>query len=280
MARTSENSTAGVPTGRRAGDRARPPTLSPRRLVALACAATVLAGLGGAAVQWLAEGGQVLLGAAVAGLVCALVVPWVAALAWRLLRPAGPAALEEGLLRATRDDLTGLHNRRHFMALAERELARCRRYQTAGALLLVDADHFKRVNDAHGHACGDALLREITRVAQTSLRQPDLLARFGGEELIVFLPQTDPLGALDVADRIRERVSAIKLPWQGAHIRSTVSIGVAAVDPSHATLDLLLQEANAALFAAKEAGRNCVRAAPIEPRRSSGEASRVPSNRH
>ena len=226
----------------------------------------------------LAGHGHVMRGAAVAGLSCALIVPWVVVLVQRLMR-GWERTGDEWMVQATQDELTGVSNRRHFMTLAEREIARCRRYTTSGALLLVDADHFKRVNDQHGRACGDALLREITRVTQASLRQPDVLARFGGEELIIFLPHTDPLGALDVADRIRERVSELKLAWQTAQVRATVSIGVAALDSGHASLDALIHDANTALFAAKEAGRNCVRAAPIQPRRS-GETSPVPTRRH
>jgi PleD family two-component response regulator len=105
---------------------------------------------------------------------------------------------------ATRDDLTGVHNRRHFMEVVQREWDRARRYNQPAALLLIDADHFKRINDSHGHLCGDELLRSIAHSVGQQLRQADLLARFGGEELIVFLPHTDPLGALDVAERIRE----------------------------------------------------------------------------
>ena len=111
----------------------------------------------------------------------------------------GVAARLEGARRqmgvqAIQDDLTGVHNRRYFLAAAEREWSRCRRYDTDAALLLIDADHFKSINDTHGHACGDALLRDMARATAQSLRQPDVLARFGGEELIVFLPHTDPLG--------------------------------------------------------------------------------------
>jgi diguanylate cyclase (GGDEF)-like protein len=175
---------------------------------------------------------------------------------------------------ATQDDLTGVLNRRHFMLLAEREWARCRRYESDGAVLLIDADHFKRINDRHGHIGGDALLREIVRVAAGSLRQADVLARFGGEALIVLLPQTDPLGALDVAERIREHVAALRLDWQGSSMFTTVSVGVASMGASHTSLDALLLDAEHALGAAKAAGRNCVRAAPIQPRRS-GEARPV-----
>lgn len=175
---------------------------------------------------------------------------------------------------ATRDTLTGVLNRRHFLMLAEREWARCRRYEADGALLLVDADHFRRINDQHGHAAGDALLREITRVTGSQLRLADVLARADGEALLVLLPQTDPLGALDVAERIRENVAALRLDWQGASVFTTVSVGVASMGALHTSLDALMLDAESALGAAKAAGRNCVRAAPIQPRRS-GEARPV-----
>jgi len=229
-------------------------------------AALVAFGAGWLTVSLLQRGDALRAGAA-AGVACALLAPWINAFVLRLVFELARAR-DELAVHSTRDELTGVHNRRHFMDLAARELARCRRYETAGALLLIDADHFKRINDEHGHACGDALLCEITRVTLVSLRQADLLGRFGGEELIVFLPHTDPLGALDVADRIRERVSELKLPWQGVQVHTTVSVGVAALEPGHASLDALVHDADTALFAAKDAGRNCVRAAPIQPRRS------------
>lgn len=209
--------------------------------------------------------------------VCALVLtPVIGALILGLAFRLEEARVRLSVL-ATQDDLMGVHNRRHFMVLAEREWARARRYDTDTAVLLIDADHFKRVNDTHGHLAGDALLREIARVAAQSLRQPDVLARFGGEELIVFLPHTDPLGALDVAERIREHVGALRLVWQGQTVGTTVSVGVAAMGSSHATLDALIHDADTALYEAKEAGRNCVRAAPIQPRRS-GETHPIHSN--
>ena len=100
------------------------------------------------------------------------------------------------------------YNRRHFLHMAEREWARCRRYAEDGALLLIDADQLERLRSRHGNACCNTLLREMTRQVMQSLRQPDLLARYGAETLIVYLPNTDPLGALDVAERVRERVAS------------------------------------------------------------------------
>jgi diguanylate cyclase len=171
---------------------------------------------------------------------------------------------------ATHDDLTGIHNRRHFMTVVQREWDRARRYHTPSAMLLIDADHFKRVNDSHGHLCGDELLRGIAKAVGESLRQADVLARFGGEELIVFLPHTDPLGALDVAERVRERVQAVSVRWRDATVSTTVSIGVAPMRAELPSLDWMIHEADTALYAAKAAGRNCVRTLPFEASRSGG----------
>lgn len=251
--------------------------LPPSRVNAAAAVLAVATGTATAAVV-LAAGG--LLGhsglvavAAVAGLFAALVgagLCWLAARLLQTLRQLGSRLT----VLSTRDDLTGVLNRRHFMLLAEREWARCRRYEADGAVLLIDADHFRRINDQHGHEAGDALLREIVRVAGAQLRQADVLARSDGEALVVLLPQTDPLGALDVAERIREHVAALRLEWQDASVFTTVSIGVASMGASHVSLEALLLDAENALGAAKTAGRNCVRAAPIQPRRN-GEARPV-----
>jgi diguanylate cyclase len=239
---------------------------------AAACVASVAAGYGIAALAGVDGRGVVALSAGLGALVLA---PALGALLVRLLGELERTNSQIGVL-ATHDDLTGVSNRRHFMLTAEREMARCRRYDTDGAVLPIDADHFRRVNDTHGHLAGDALLREMARAAGRSLRQPDMLARFGGEELAIFLPHTDPLGALDVAERVREQVGSLRLVWQGRKVGTTVSIGVAALGSGHGTLDALLRDADAALREAKQAGRNCVRAAPIQPRRS-GETRPVTS---
>ncbi len=204
-----------------------------------------------------------------------LLTPPLGAMLLRLVCQLELARQKVGLL-ATHDDLTGVPNRRHFMAVAQREWERARRYGNDAALLLIDADHFKLVNDHHGHLCGDALLRQIALAAAGSLRQPDVLARFGGAELVVFLPQTDPLGALDVAERIRLQVQALRMPWQGLEVGTTVSIGVAPLRLELPTLDWLIHEADTALGTAKADGRNCVRTLPFQPKRS-GEAYPVNS---
>lgn len=203
--------------------------------------------------------------AALSSTLCSLVLtPLVGTMVLRLVIELEKVRQQLNVL-ATLDDLTGVHNRRHFMSMVEREWQLARRHRLASAMLLIDADHFKLVNDTHGHLCGDHLLCEIARAVREALRQADVLGRFGGEELIVFLPHTDPLGALDVAERIRERVQSLSVAWNGATVATTVSIGVAPLRFELPSLDWMVHEADTALYAAKSAGRNCVRTLPFQP---------------
>jgi diguanylate cyclase (GGDEF)-like protein len=197
-----------------------------------------------------------------------------AAAAARVVTPAAAqaTALSADAQAPARDTLTGAYTQQHFVAAADREWSRIRRHGEDAALLMIDVDHFKHLNDERGIACGDAMLIEITRQASTTLRPYDLLARFSGGVLVVYLPHTDPLGALDVAERIRERVAGLALLWQGARVRATVSVGVAGIGASHAGLDSVIADAGTALRAAKSAGRNCVRSAPIPPKRDPAPA--------
>ena len=165
-----------------------------------------------------------------------------------------------------RDALTGAYTQAHFVAAADREWSRIRRHGGDAAMLMVDVDHFKSVNQQFGQAAGDALLVELTRQVSATLRQYDLLARFGGGVLVVYLPHTDPIGALDVAERIRERVMAVRMSWQDMSVKATVSVGVTGIGVAHGRLEDVIADAGAALREAKSAGRNCVRAAPIAPR--------------
>jgi diguanylate cyclase (GGDEF)-like protein len=190
------------------------------------------------------------------------VAPAVVAAAPKALAPTADAQAP------ARDALTGAYTQQHFVAATDREWSRIRRHGEDAALLMVDVDHFQRLNDEHGMAAGDAMLVEITRLASSTLRPYDLLARFGGGVLVVYLPHTDPLGALDVAERIRERVAGLRLAWQGKNVKATISVGVAGIGSGHAGLDAVIADAGAALREAKGAGRNCVRAAPIPPRRN------------
>jgi diguanylate cyclase (GGDEF)-like protein/PAS domain S-box-containing protein len=167
--------------------------------------------------------------------------------------------LEEELTRlATTDPLTGIANRRSFFDRLETEWARARRHTRRLSLLTFDIDHFKRVNDAHGHASGDAVLMALVAAAQSLLRVEDTLARLGGEEFAVILPEVDREGARVVGERLRERLAEVRVPVPEGIVTCTVSVGVAQARPAHESPDRALQRADDALYAAKEAGRNTV----------------------
>jgi len=192
---------------------------------------------------------------------------------------AGAAGTAVDAQAGARDALTGAYTQQHFVAAADREWSRIRRHGEDAALLMIDIDHLTALNTRLGLACGDALLVEVTRQVSATLRQYDLLARFNGGVLVVYLPHTDPLGALDVAERIRERVSQTRLSWNNDLVKATVSVGVAAIGASHSALDEVIADAGVALRDAKTAGRNCVRAAPIPPRRQAGTGQQIGAGR-
>lgn len=167
--------------------------------------------------------------------------------------------LEEIYRLARTDSLTGLWNRGYFMDLARRELSRARRENSPLCLIMVDADHFKRVNDTHGHEAGDEALRCLAQVLAASVREVDLLARLGGEEFVILLPGTERTAALAVAERVRRGIRERSLSCaSGACFCLTVSVGVACRQGAEDTLEQLLRCADTALYAAKHAGRNRV----------------------
>ncbi len=161
----------------------------------------------------------------------------------------------------------GVASRAHFLALAEREWSRARRYGDSAAMLVVDVDRFHPLCESRGAEAGDAVLRALAASTGPTLRGADAMARFGGAQIVVWLAQADPLGALDVAERIRERVEGMDIPWQRQTLRVTVSVGVAALRPAHPNLGALVEDAEAAVQAARQTGGNCVRAAPVDPMR-------------
>jgi diguanylate cyclase (GGDEF)-like protein len=163
--------------------------------------------------------------------------------------------------RAQTDALTGVLNR---SALIERLDAACLRAQARQlplALLFIDLDHFKRINDTHGHLAGDACLRAIVGPIQAELRQSDAIGRYGGEEFIVILSGADSAIARPIAERIRERVAAVRVAGYGESIALTCSIGVAATDTLGVWGERLIAQADAAVYTAKSAGRNRVEVA-------------------
>ena len=157
---------------------------------------------------------------------------------------------------AQHDGLTGAHNRRHLLEFLEREVARCRRHGRALSLLLLDVDHFKRVNDERGHLAGDEVLRGLARLLAAMARREDCFARYGGEEFVLVLPETSLEGARLLAERIRRRVEEEELHHGGKPLRVTVSGGLAELLPGMEGPTDLLAAADALLYRAKEEGRN------------------------
>ena len=157
------------------------------------------------------------------------------------------------------DYLTGLSNRRHFIAQGEVELSRAIRYDTPLSLLMLDIDYFKNVNDTYGHQVGDTVLQVLSKVCQDTLRQVDVVGRLGGEEFAVILPETTSEEAIEAAERLREAVAKteVALPV-GLPIYFTVSIGVTTLHDKNVNIDMLLNHADKALYVAKETGRNKV----------------------
>jgi diguanylate cyclase (GGDEF)-like protein len=159
---------------------------------------------------------------------------------------------------ADTDSLTGAYNRRKFIELGSDEFLRFRRYGHQFSLLLADIDHFKRINDQHGHPAGDEVLRSVARVLHTSKRATDAVGRLGGEEFALLLPETSQAAARVVADRIREDLQAAAIPTAGGVLSVTFSAGVVEVTPDDAAFDDVLRRADQALYRAKERGRNRV----------------------
>jgi two-component system cell cycle response regulator len=158
-----------------------------------------------------------------------------------------------------RDPLTGLYNRRHLQERLWAEVAFARRHGTPLSLLLVDVDHFKQINDGHGHAAGDAVLRALAKDLTTLTREEDVLARYGGEEFALVARGIDKKATLLLAERIRSSVEAQRLPIEGGNLSCTVSIGVAYCDSGEeVSAQQMFEAADRALYACKDGGRNRV----------------------
>ena len=166
---------------------------------------------------------------------------------------------QELWLLATTDPLTGVANRRHVLTQCEEEILRSRRYDRPVSLVMCDLDHFKSVNDRFGHAAGDAVLRAFSATARSVLREGiDTIGRFGGEEFLLLLPQTGVQSARLVAERLRRRCAGIEIPSPWSAARVTCSFGVTALADDDGGVDGFLRRADAALYRAKDAGRDRV----------------------
>ncbi len=159
---------------------------------------------------------------------------------------------------AMTDSLTGLHNRRQFLELAALEFQRARRYRHPLSVLMLDIDGFKQVNDTYGHAVGDQILQIVSTRCRKSLRDIDLLGRYGGDEFVVLLPEDDLNGARNAAERLCRYVAATSVDTDRGLLNITLSLGAAALAEGDADVASLLNRADAALYRAKNAGRNRV----------------------
>jgi diguanylate cyclase (GGDEF)-like protein len=166
--------------------------------------------------------------------------------------------LQETLERlAITDSLTGVYNRRHFFELAEREILRSTRYKRPLSIIMLDIDHFKRVNDRHGHLVGDQILSNIAGRVRGELRVNDIMGRYGGEEFAVVLPETCSPDIIHVAERLRESIASRPFHTEKGHVRITISIGLTCLmGERQITVERLLDEADQALYEAKRRGRN------------------------
>jgi diguanylate cyclase (GGDEF)-like protein len=156
------------------------------------------------------------------------------------------------------DGLTQVHNKRHLFESLEREMLRARRHARELSFLMFDLDHFKKINDVHGHLAGDYVLKELARVVQGRIRRDEVFARYGGEEFAIILPETDLAGSTALADSIREKVQENVFVFQNDQIFVTISVGVATLEESDKTSTDLIRRADERLFEAKRAGRNRV----------------------
>lgn len=162
------------------------------------------------------------------------------------------------------DPLTGLYNRRHMLGALETEIERTQRSRQATSLVMLDIDHFKRINDRHGHLAGDDVLRQTSRILLQTLRKIDIACRYGGEEFAIILPATPLLIAAEVAERLRLSLESATINLANAtQLAITASFGVTTcLAPQNALKDALIAQADRQLYLAKNAGRNCVRYEP------------------
>jgi diguanylate cyclase (GGDEF)-like protein len=155
------------------------------------------------------------------------------------------------------DGLTGIYNKRYLVEQLDRELSRATRHGRPLTFVICDIDHFKRVNDEFGHLAGDHVLKEVAQLAKSRLRPDDVIARYGGEELAVILPETDLAGGIRIADELRKMIATETFVFEDEDIDVTISCGVAQLDPTWRSSDFV-RAADERLYEAKRTGRNRV----------------------
>jgi two-component system cell cycle response regulator len=169
------------------------------------------------------------------------------------------AAYHDEIYRlTTMDGLTQVHNRRYFDEQLDREISRSRRYERVLSLVMLDIDHFKRINDTHGHLAGDNVLKQLASTVRVKIRREDVFARYGGEEFGIILPEIDRKGAKQFAEKVRQMVAQQQFTFDRNSIPVTVSLGVAVLTSEHRAAADLVHAADEKLYEAKNAGRNRV----------------------
>lgn len=166
--------------------------------------------------------------------------------------------LNRARLLAETDGLTGLYNMRGFTIMVDRLFAQAERYRRPASILMIDSDNLKAVNDEHGHEAGNRLLNLVAKCIAAELRHTDVLARYGGDEFVVLLPETAADRAVEVAQRIRQAVATTSLDFEGRHIETSVSIGLACYPEDGHSIDAIQARADRAMYQAKKQGRNQV----------------------
>ena len=184
----------------------------------------------------------------------------IGAAIFKFLTGAGvEASYHEEIYRMTIvDGLTGAHNKRYFLEFLERETARCARYKRPLSLLMFDIDHFKAINDTHGHLTGDYVLKEMAKRLLGRIRREELMARYGGEEFAAVLPETDHAGAMTFGEQLRAIVADDQFEYEGDKFTVTISIGVATTEGQDIDTASFIKLADDNLYRAKREGRNRV----------------------
>jgi diguanylate cyclase (GGDEF)-like protein len=187
----------------------------------------------------------------------AIIAPLLSHGAFRVIAQLDQAERRLHLLSRT-DELTGACNRRYFIDLATLELDRAERYHSPFSIAILDFDNFKLINDRFGHLAGDRALREVSRICREMIRETDQFARYGGDEFIFLLPQTEHAQAMEGMQRVVERIASFTFESQGRTVAPRVSIGVHSYGPKSTTLDAILEKADLALYKSKQMGGNRV----------------------
>lgn len=184
-----------------------------------------------------------------------VIIPLFSSFALNLLFQLDEA---EKILRvlSIQDDLTGAINRRHFITLAENEVKRCNRYGEIFSIAFIDIDDFKKINDSFGHLAGDQVLRSMSDIFTKNIRTTDSFARYGGDEFVILMPNTDYSQAIECVERIRAIISTTSVSYLQDTISFTVSMGVIAINKRDIELEKLLYQVDQALYTAKRKGKN------------------------